>query len=541
MCQVRRMQASNPVPRLPAACLQPVPRLPTADLQSCVKVTGCRPAILCQGYRLHTCNPVSRLPTADLKSCAKATGCRPAILCQVFNPSTEEVVGSVANMGCREAEDAVSKAYSAFQTWKATTAKGRSDLLKKAYQLVMKNKEKLARIITLENGKPYRESLGEVAFGSSYIEWYAEECRRVQGTVISSPSQSKRMMTIKQPIGVCALITPWNFPLTMVTRKACAALSVGCTVVLKPSEETPLTALTLAELFREAGLPEGVFNVVTCDRDGAADIGGTLCESPLVSLLSFTGSSAVGKILLNQASGTVKRCHMELGGNAPFIVMSSADLDDAVKGALDAKFRNTGQTCICPNRFLVQEDVHDEFVKRLNIAMEKQLVTGDGFAVGTTQGPLINAKAVDKVDDYVKDAVSKGAKLVRGGTRSSSGTKFYPSTVLTGVTLDMRCMHEEIFGPIIAIYRFKTEEEAIRIANATSYGLAGYAYTTDSKQQWRMAEALDFGIVGLNEGLVSTAESPHGGFKESGIGREGGIGIGLDDFLEVKYVCIGGL
>ncbi|XP_052779979.1 succinate-semialdehyde dehydrogenase, mitochondrial-like [Mya arenaria] len=459
----------------------------------------------------------------------------------VTNPATGEVVGSVPDMGVADTEDAIQKAYKAYQTFKKTTAKERSEKLKKAYKLMMENKEELARIITLENGKPLAEANGEIMYGAGFCEWFAEEGRRVQGHVVASPFPTKKIFTLKQPIGVCAMITPWNFPNAMITRKACAAIAAGCTVVLKPAEDTPLSALAICEIFEQAGIPKGVFNVVTCDRGNAPSVGKLLCESPLVSLISFTGSSAVGKILMKQSADTVKKCSMELGGNAPFIVFDSADLDLAVKGAMSSKFRCTGQTCVCANRFLIQEGIYEKFVARLAEAMDKELKVGNGLTQGTTQGPLINKRAADKVATFVEDAKSKGANVVRGGQRSDVGESFYEPTLLSNVTSGMLVSKEEIFGPVAGVAKFKSEEEAIALANGTSAGLAGYLYTGDCAQQWRVAEALEYGIVGVNEGLFSTPEAPFGGFKESGLGREGGIGFGIEEYLEVKYMCLGGM
>jgi len=457
----------------------------------------------------------------------------------VVNPSTNEIVGSVPDMNEGDTQVAVTSAYRAFQSWKKTTAKTRSEALKRLYALMNENRDELAKIITLEMGKPLAEARGEVAYGAGFCEWFAEEGRRVQGSIVASPFPNKRIMVMKQPIGVCGMITPWNFPNAMVTRKACAAIAAGCTVVLKPSEDTPLSALAMAELFEKAGFPPGVFNVVTCDRTNTAEVGKVLCESKLVSLISFTGSTTVGKILMRQSAETVKKCAMELGGNAPFIVFDSADVDRAVEGAMACKFRCTGQTCVCANRFLVQEGVYDQFCAKLAAAMDQQLKIGDGMAAGTTQGPLINNRAVDKVEMFVKDAVNQGVEVVRGGKRSAQGTNFYEPTLLKGVSRDMLCVKEEIFGPVAGVMKFKTEEEALTIANGTSSGLAGYVYTGNVGQMFRIAEELEYGIVGVNEGVFSTPEAPFGGYKESGLGREGGIGFGIEEYLEVKYVCMG--
>lgn len=460
---------------------------------------------------------------------------------KVTNPSTGAVIGSVPDMQTADVEVAIQSAFKAFQTWKRTTAKERSDALKRAFKMMIEAKEDLAKLITMENGKPLAEAVGEIGYGASFCEWYAEEARRVQGTVVASPFPTKKILTLKQPVGVCGMITPWNFPFGMITRKACAAVAAGCTVVIKPAEDTPLSALAICELFEKAGVPPGVFNVVTCDRSNAPEVGKVLCKSPLVSLISFTGSSAIGKILLEQSANTVKKCGMELGGNAPFIVFDSANVDAAVAGAIASKFRCTGQTCVCANRFLVQEGIYDKFVKKLAETMDAQLKLGDGMAAGTTQGPLINARAVEKVSHLVEDAVKHGAKVVRGGKKSYLGASFYEPTLLQDVKDDMLCAREEIFGPVAGIQKFKTEEEAIILANGTSAGLAGYLYTRDAAQQWRVAEALEYGIVAVNEGIFSTAEAPFGGVKESGLGREGGIGFGIDEYLEVKYMCLGGM
>ncbi|KAL3853205.1 hypothetical protein ACJMK2_016764 [Sinanodonta woodiana] len=458
----------------------------------------------------------------------------------VINPSDGKVIASVPDMDAKDTTAAIQSAYTAFQTWKKTTAKERSAIMKKWFALMVENKSDLAHLLTLENGKPYADALGEITYGANFCEWYAEEARRIYGEIIPSPIPTKRLLVLRQPVGVCGMITPWNFPNAMVTRKACAALAAGCTVVIKPAEDTPLSALALCDFAEKAGVPPGVFNVVTCDRSNAPSVGKVLCESPLVTAISFTGSSATGKILLQQSASTVKKCSMELGGNAPFIVFNSANLDAAVAGTIACKFRCSGQTCICANRILVQEGVYDAFVKKLSAAIDKELRIGDGMEEGTTQGPLINSKAVEKVDSLVQDAIKQGAIAVRGGKRHPRGPNFYEPTLLSNVTLNMRCVTEEIFGPVAPIVKFKTEEEALTIANGTSAGLAGYLFTQDLGQVWRVAEGLDFGIVGVNEGIISAPEAPFGGFKESGLGREGGK-YGIDDFIEIKYVCIGGL
>lgn len=459
---------------------------------------------------------------------------------EVTNPATGAVLGRVPDMDAKDTEKAIQAAYQAFQSWKKTTAKERSTALKKFYQLMMDNKDELAKLITTENGKPLAEAHGEIAYGAGFAEWFAEEARRIQGDIVPSPMPSKRILVLKQPVGVCGMITPWNFPNAMITRKACAALAAGCTVVIKPGEDTPYSALALCELAEQAGFPKGVFNVVTCDRGNVSAVGKMLCESPLVSLISFTGSSNVGKVLIRQSADTVKKCSMELGGNAPFIVFDSADVDAAVTGAMASKFRCTGQTCVCANRFLVQEGIYDKFISKFAEAIDSQLKVGDGMATGITQGPLINKKAVDKVDSMVKEAISQGAKVVRGAKRSSCGENFYEPTLIQDVNMKMQCAKEEIFGPVAGVLKFKTEEEALMIANGVSAGLAGYLYSGDLAQIWRVAEGLEYGIVGVNEGLFSTPEAPFGGYKESGLGREGGS-YGIEEYVEVKYMCIGGV
>ncbi|KAL4232382.1 Succinate-semialdehyde dehydrogenase [Mactra antiquata] len=432
---------------------------------------------------------------------------------EVFNPSNGTVVTSVPRMNSEDTKVSIDTAYEAFQSWKSTTAKG----------------------------KPLNDSRAEIEYSASFCEWFAEEARRIQGSIVSSPDKNKKIFTLKQPAGVCGMITPWNFPNVMITRKACAALAAGCTVVIKPSEETPLSALAMCEIFERAGFPPGVVNVITSDRTHASEVGKILCESPLVSHISFTGSSHVGKILLAQSSSTVKKCSMELGGNAPFIVFNSANINAVVNGAMASKFRNTGQTCLCANRFLIQEEIYDLFIDKMTETMKEVLITDDGFAPGATQGPLINQKAVEKIEELVQDAVNKGAKLVLGGKKGPQGGNFYESTLIKDITTDMRVFNEEIFGPVVAVKKFTTEEEAIKLAHQTRAGLASYVYTQDPVQQWRVAEELEYGIVGINEGLFNAAEAPFGGYKESGLGREGGVGYGIDEYLEVKYLAMGGM
>ncbi|XP_076827674.1 succinate-semialdehyde dehydrogenase, mitochondrial [Brachyhypopomus gauderio] len=456
----------------------------------------------------------------------------------VLDPATGKELVQVSDFGPREARDAVVAAHKAFHSWKCQTPKERSLLLRKWFDLVNQNKEDLAKLITAECGKPMKESLGEIAYSASFLEWFSEEARRVYGDIVSPAVKDRKILLLKQPVGVASIITPWNFPSAMITRKVAAALAVGCTVVVKPAEDTPLSALALAELAAQAGIPAGVVNVVPCSREKASAVGEVLCTDPLVAKVSFTGSTATGKILLKHAAETVKRVSMELGGHAPFIVFDSADVDKAVAGAMASKFRNSGQTCVCSNRFLVQQKIHDVFVEKLGRAMEAELRLGHGSDPATTQGPLINARAAEKVEHQIADAVSRGAVLLKGGKRLEGS--FMQPTLLSSVTSDMLCMREETFGPLVPVMKFKTEEEALAIANASPVGLAGYFFSQDISQIWRVAEQLEVGMVGVNEGLISTAEASFGGVKQSGLGREGSK-YGVDEYLEVKYVCIGGL
>ncbi|ESO91188.1 hypothetical protein LOTGIDRAFT_209552 [Lottia gigantea] len=459
---------------------------------------------------------------------------------EVTNPSNQAVLGVVPDMNDQDTKAAIEIAYKTFQTWKNTTAKERSNILRRWFELTLKHKEELAKLITAEMGKPMADSTGEVGFGAQFIEWYSEEARRIYGDVISSSNPKRRLLVLKQPIGVACMITPWNFPNAMITRKACAAIAAGCTVVIKPAEDTPYSALALCELAAEAGLPPGVLNVVTSSRNNAPKVGQTMCESPLVTKISFTGSTATGKILLRQSADTVKKTSMELGGNAPYIVFDSADLDVAVKGTIGSKFRCSGQTCVCANRILVHEKIYDEYLKKLAETMKAELKVGDGFESDVNQGPLINSKAVEKVQSIVDDAVAKGARVVMGGTKGDKGGNFYNPTLLADVTTNMRCGKEEIFGPVAPIFKFKTEDEAVAIANATTSGLAGYFYSKDISQIWRVAERLEYGMVGVNEGVISCVEAPFGGVKESGLGIEGSK-YGINEYIELKYVCMGGI
>ncbi|KAM5202564.1 succinate-semialdehyde dehydrogenase, mitochondrial isoform 1-T2 [Hipposideros larvatus] len=416
----------------------------------------------------------------------------------------------------------------------------RSSLLRKWYDLMIRHKDDLAKIITAESGKPLKEAQGEILYSAHFLEWFSEEARRIYGDIIYTPAKEKRALVLKQPLGVAAVITPWNFPSAMITRKVGAALAAGCTVVVKPAEDTPFSALALAELANQAGIPPGVYNVIPCSQKKAKDVGEVLCTDPLVSKISFTGSTATGKILLHHAANSVKRVSMELGGHAPFIVFDSANVDQAVAGAMASKFRNSGQTCVCSNRFLVQKGIHDAFVKKFAEAIKTNLHVGNGFEEKTTQGPLINEKAVEKVEKHVSDALSKGATVVTGGKRHQLGKHFFEPTLLSNVTQDMLCVHEETFGPLAPVIKFDSEEEAVAIANATDVGLAGYFYSQDPAQIWRVAERLEVGMVGVNEGLISSVECPFGGVKQSGLGREGSK-YGIDEYLELKYVCFGGL
>ncbi|XP_035671041.1 succinate-semialdehyde dehydrogenase, mitochondrial-like isoform X3 [Branchiostoma floridae] len=459
---------------------------------------------------------------------------------QVTNPSSGEVLGSVPDMNAGDATKAIKIAYDAFQTWRETTAKERSLLLRRWFELIVEKKDTLAELLTVENGKPVAESLGEVNYAAVFLEWFAEEARRTYGDTIPAPAKSKRIVVVHQPVGVASMITPWNFPYAMVTRKAGAALAAGCTVVLKPSEETPLTTLAIVDLAHQAGIPAGVFNVVTCSRKNVEAVGKTLCTDPLVAKISFTGSTAVGKVLLKWGADTVKKASMELGGHAPFVVFDSADVDAAVQGAMVSKFRYMGQTCVCANRFLVQEGVYDAFCAKLEAAMAAQLKVGDGLDKGNTQGPLINTKAVEKVEAQILDAVSKGATVMTGGKRHALGGTFFEPTLLKGVTTDMLCTQQETFGPVAPVIKFKTEEEAVTIANSARVGLAGYFFSNNIGQIWRVAERMEVGMVGVNEGLVSMVEAPFGGVKESGIGVEGSK-YGIHEYLNVKYICFGGV
>jgi succinate-semialdehyde dehydrogenase / glutarate-semialdehyde dehydrogenase len=453
----------------------------------------------------------------------------------VTDPATGMKLADVARLSPAECHQAIVAADKAFASWRSKTAKERGAILMRWFQLLIQHADDLARIMTAEQGKPLAEARGEVIYGASFIEWFAEEGRRIYGETIPTTDANKRFLVIKQPIGVCAAITPWNFPIAMITRKVAPALAAGCTVIIKPAEATPLSALAAAELAQRAGMPAGVLNIVTADAAGSVDIGKVLCSSDVVRHLSFTGSTEVGRILAAQCAPTVKKISLELGGNAPFIVFDDADLDSAVEGAMASKYRNAGQTCVCANRFYVQAGVYDRFVAKL-AEKAKALKVGNGFEAGVTQGPLIDAQGLAKVESHVADALAKGAKVVAGGTRI--GERFYTPTVLSGVTSDMLCAREETFGPVAPVFRFDTEAEAIALANATEFGLASYFYSRDIGRAFRVGEALEYGMVGINTGLIASAEVPFGGVKQSGLGREGAR-QGIDDYVELKYLCLG--
>ncbi|ABX32746.1 succinic semialdehyde dehydrogenase [Delftia acidovorans SPH-1] len=452
----------------------------------------------------------------------------------VHNPATGEAVGHVPRMGEAETQRAIAAAERAFALWKQQTAEARARLLQRWFELMMENQEDLALIMTSEQGKPLAESRGEIAYAASYVQWFAEEARRIYGSTVPAPWADKRIIVTKEPVGVCAAITPWNFPAAMITRKVAPALAAGCTIIVKPAQQTPLSALAMAELAQRAGIPEGVFSVIT---GSSRAIGGVLTASMAVRKLTFTGSTEVGRVLAEQCAPTLKKMSLELGGNAPFIVFDDADLDAAVEGAMASKYRNTGQTCVCANRLLVQDGVYDAFMARLKVAVQA-LKVGNGLEAGVGQGPLIDQAAVDKVEELVADAVKNGAEVVLGGKRHALGGTFYEPTILANATDRMRIAREEVFGPVAPVFRFKTEEEAIRMANDTEYGLAAYFYARDVGRVWRVGEALEYGMVGINSGIISTAVAPFGGVKQSGMGREGGA-AGIEEYLSTKYLCMG--
>lgn len=454
----------------------------------------------------------------------------------VTNPATGDELARVPNLGAKETAEAIDAANTAFKSWSKLPGKERGKILRRWFELMVEHKEDLAMLMTMEQGKPLNEARGEVDYSASFTEYYSEETKRIYGDTVPSPRADARIVVTKQAAGVVAAITPWNFPMAMITRKVSPALAAGCTVVCKPAPDTPLTALALAELGERAGLPAGALNIITGDAEA---IGGEMTSSPIVRVITFTGSTAVGKMLAEQSAGTVKKVALELGGNAPFIVFDDADLDAAVAGAMASKFRNAGQTCVCANRIYVQDSIYDTFAEKLAGEVMK-LKVGEGTEVGVTQGPLINENAIKKVETHVQDAVGKGAKVVVGGSRHERGGTFFEPTVLTNVSTKMLMASEETFGPVAPLYRFKTEEEAIELANNTNYGLATYFYSRDVGRCWRVAEALEYGMVGINEGIISNEVAPFGGVKESGLGREGGH-YGIEEFVEMKYMLFGGL
>jgi succinate-semialdehyde dehydrogenase/glutarate-semialdehyde dehydrogenase len=464
-------------------------------------------------------------------------GARSGARFAVRNPATHEVITEIADLDEQDAREAIEAADRAFASWRSKTAKERAVILRRWYELMMASQEDLAQLMTAEQGKPLAESRGEIAYGASFIEWFAEEGKRIYGDVIPTNAHGRRIIVTKEPIGVVGVVTPWNFPNAMITRKVGPALAAGCTVVVKPAQLTPLSALALAELAHRAGLPKGVFNVVPSTR--SSRVGKELTTNPLVKKFSFTGSTEVGKQLMAQCASTVKKVSLELGGNAPFIVFDDADLDAAVKGAILSKFRNMGQTCVCANRFLVQDGVYDAFAEKLKKAVAA-LKVGDGAAPGIEQGPLINMAAVEKVESLLADGVKHGAKIDLGGKRHKLGGTFFEPTILRDATPEMAFAREEIFGPVVTLFRFAKDEDAIRMANDTEYGLAAYFYARDVGRIFKVMEGLQYGIVGVNEGIISTEVAPFGGMKESGIGREGSK-YGIDDFVQIKYVAMGGL
>ena len=452
------------------------------------------------------------------------------------NPADGQVIGHIPRMGAAETRRAIEAANAAWPAWRALLAKERAAILRRWFELMMANQEDLALLMTSEQGKPLTESRGEIAYGASFVEWFAEEGKRVYGDTIPQTNNGQRIVVVKEPIGVCAAITPWNFPIAMITRKVAPALAAGCVVVVKPAGVTPFSALALAELAARAGVPKGVLNVVTGDTPA---IGGELTSNPLVRKLTFTGSTSVGSLLMKQCSGTIKKLSLELGGNAPFLVFDDADLDAAVEGAMASKYRNTGQTCVCANRILVQDKVYDAFSEKL-VAKVRQLKVGNGAEPGVNQGPLINQAAVEKSEEHIADALAKGARVLIGGARHALGGTFFQPTILVDVTPEMLVAREETFGPVAPLFRFHTEEEAIRLANNTEFGLASYFYSRDIGRVWRVAGALESGIVGINAGIISNEVAPFGGVKQSGLGREGSK-YGIEEFLVVKYLCMGGI
>ena len=488
---------------------------------------------------LATLNDPGLLKTDALVNGAWTAGQSGSPRFAVTDPATGQELAQVANLGPIDAAAAISAAEKAWPAWRAKTAKERGAILMKWFALLHQHADDLARIMTAEQGKPLAEARGEVGYGASFLEWFAEEAKRVYGETIPTTDNNKRYIVIKQPIGVCAAITPWNFPIAMITRKVAPALAAGCPVIIKPAEQTPLSALAVAELAQRAGMPAGVLNILTADSGNSIDIGKVLCSSDVVRHLSFTGSTEVGRILARQCAPTIKKISLELGGNAPFIVFDDADIDSAVEGAMVSKYRNAGQTCVCANRLYVQAGVYDAFVEKL-AAKAADIQVGNGFEAGVNQGPLIDDAAIAKVESHVADAVGKGARVVVGGSRAGGdgAGRFYTPTVLADVTSEMLCAKEETFGPVAPVFRFETEAEVIAMANATEFGLASYFYSRDIGRVFRVGEALEYGMVGINTGLISTAEVPFGGVKQSGLGREGAR-QGMDDYVETKYLCLG--
>lgn len=454
----------------------------------------------------------------------------------VHNPATGVLLGSVPEAGATETRRAIDAAQAAFEGWKARTAEDRAKLLRRWFELLLQHQDDLALLMTSEQGKPLAEAKGEIAYAASYIEWFAEEGKRLYGDVLPSPWSDKRIVVLKEPVGVCAAITPWNFPAAMITRKVAPALAAGCTIIVKPASQTPLSALALVALAERAGIPAGVFSVVT---GKASAVGGELTANPLVRKLTFTGSTEVGRVLAAQSAPSLKKLSMELGGNAPFIVFDDADLDQAVEGAIASKYRNTGQTCVCTNRLLVQDGVYEAFASKLAAAVAR-LKVGDGTEPGVSQGPLIDANALAKVEELVADVIDKGGRVLAGGRRHALGGTFYEPTILADVTPQMKVAQEEIFGPVAPLFRFHADEEALAMANDTEFGLAAYFFTQNHRRVWRVAEKLDYGMVGINSGIISTAVAPFGGVKQSGMGREGSK-YGIEDYLHTKYLCMGGL
>lgn len=455
---------------------------------------------------------------------------------EVTNPSDGSVIGHVPDLGRKEIDAAIDAANAALTAWRARTAGERSTLLRRWYELIMANQDDLAVIMTAEQGKPLAESKGEIAYAASFVEWFAEEGKRVYGDTIPTHQQDTRIVVLKEPVGVCAAITPWNFPAAMITRKAAPALAAGCVMLVKPASQTPLSALALARLAEHAGIPAGVFSVVT---GKSSVIGNALTQSPIVRKLSFTGSTETGRLLMRECADTVKKISLELGGNAPFIVFDDADLEAAVQGAIACKYRNSGQTCVCANRILVQNGIYDAFASKFAAAVES-LKVGDGFQTGTQQGPLIDLPAVEKTESHIQDALSKGARLLTGGRRHTLGGTFFQPTVMAEITTAMRIANEETFGPVAPLFRFDTEAQALQMANDTEFGLASYFYSRDMGRIWRVSEGLEYGMVGINTGILSTAVAPFGGVKQSGIGREGSR-YGMDEYIEIKYLCMGGI